>query len=154
MKSNASTANLRLVAVALLCGLFFLFAMSVILLGTNLYRGIVADGDARYTQRTALSYVINQARRYDLSGGISVESFGDTDALLLREGGYVTRLYCYDGQLCELYTEESLLLLPEDGVAVLPLDSLTLTQTGGRIVISANGYETSFTPHASGEVTQ
>ena len=154
MKSNASTANLRLVAVALLCGLFFLFAMSVILLGTNLYRGIVADTDERYTQRTALSYIMNQARQYDLTGGISVEAFGDDDVLALREGGYVTRLYCYDGQLCSLYTEESLLLQPEHGVAVLPLDSLTLTQTDGRIIISANGYETSFTPHASGEVAQ
>ncbi|MCC8122607.1 MAG: DUF4860 domain-containing protein [Oscillospiraceae bacterium] len=137
-----STNGLRLITVVLLCGLFFLFAVSVILLGSDLYRNMVDDTDERYTQRTALSYLVNQVRRGDVAGGVSVESFGGSDALVLRENGYITRLYCYNGQLYELYTEEGLEFAPEDGIAVLALTSLTLSVQDNCIFISADGFET------------
>ena len=61
-----------------------------------------------------------------------MESFGGGDALVLAEptGGssYVTLLYCYDGQLRELYVEEGYPLLPEDGLL-----SFTATAPDGAV---------------------
>ncbi|MCD7947764.1 MAG: DUF4860 domain-containing protein [Oscillospiraceae bacterium] len=139
---KSSTNGLRLITVVLLCGLFFLFAVSVILFGSDLYRSMVDNTDVRYTQRTALSYLVNQVRRGDIAGGVSVETFGGSDALVVREDGYITRLYCYNGQLCELFTEEGLDFAPEDGIAVLALASLTLSAQDNCIYISADGFET------------
>lgn len=128
--------GLRSALTLVLCALFFLLAMGLALLSSGAYRGVAAASDANYVHRTALSYLINQLRRCDVAGGVSVRSFGDGDALCLSEGGYVTLLYCCDGQLRELYAEEGLDFAPEDGVAVLPLDSLSIALSDGLMVFT------------------
>ena len=120
-----------------LCALFFLLAMGLTLLSSGVYRAVAAQADETYAQRTALSYLVNQVRRSDAPGGVSVGRFGDSDALFLREEGYVTILYCYEGQLRELYMEDGLELSPADGVDVLPLERLELACGGAsRHVVS------------------
>ena len=136
--------GLRSALILVLCALFFLLAKGLGLLSREAYRGEPAAADEHYTHRTALSYLVNQLRRGDVAGGVSVRAFGDGDALCLSEGGYVTLLYCYDGQLRELYTEEGLDLSPEDGVAVLPLDGLTVTMEEGLITFTAESGGTSY----------
>ena len=137
MKPNQPGRALRPVLTVVLCALFFLLAMGIVLLGSGVYRGAVAAADENYIHRTALSYLVNQVRRGDAAGGVSLGSFGGADALYLREAGYVTVLYCYDGQLRELYAEEGLEFAPEDGAAVLPLASLALEGGDGVITITA-----------------
>ena len=135
MKIHSGGNGLRRVVVVCLAGLFALLAMGVTLLGTGVYRAVAGDADANSTQRTALSYVVNQIRRAD-AGGVAVGTFGGADALRLTETGedgsvYVTLIYCFEGSLRELYMEE-------DGMAVLPLSSLSLSVSeAGTLDISA-----------------
>lgn len=63
-----------------LAALFALLAMGVTLMGTGVYRAVADDADANSTQRTALSYVVNQIRRSD-AGGVAIGTFGGGDAL-------------------------------------------------------------------------
>ena len=140
-----SGRGLRSALTILLCALFFLLAMGLTLLSSNVYRSVAAASDATYTHRTALSYLVNQIRRSDLDGGVALGHFGGSDALYLREDGYVTILYCYDGQLRELYTEEGLEFAPGDGVAILPLEELSIQAQDGLISLTVQEGEASHT---------
>lgn len=135
MKFEQGRRGLRSALVLCLAGLFFLLAMGVALLGSNLYRAVAADADENYVHRTALSYVANQIRRADagtLSTGIFMDGAGvETDVLYFMEveddgSLYETLIYCYDGYLRELYMEKGTGLGPEAGTPILELDSLTL----------------------------
>ena len=145
MKIHSGGNGLRRVVVVCLAGLFALLAMGVTLMGTGVYRAVAGDADANSTQRTALSYVVNQIRRAD-AGGVAVGTFGGADALRLTETGedgsvYVTLIYCWEGSLRELYMEEDTGLAPEDGMAVLELSSLDLsvTENGGLDITASDG---------------
>lgn len=141
MSIHSSGRGLRSALTLVLCALFFLLAMGLTLLASSVYRGVAAASDQTYVRRTALSYLINQLRRSDAAGCVSVTSFDGADALRLEEDGYVTLLYCYDGQLRELYAEDGLELAPEDGVAVLPLDDMTAYVQDGliRLTVESGG---------------
>ena len=65
--------------------------------------------------------------------------------------GYVTILYCYEGQLRELYMEDGLELSPADGVDVLPLERLELACGGGRLTIAAAGRTVTLYPRCGVE---
>lgn len=141
MKFGFPGRGVRSAAAVSLAALFFLLAVGVTLLGSGVYRSVAADANSNYTRRTALSYVVNQIRRSG-GGAVSLGSFGGADALCLREtaedgSSYVTLIYCSGGQLRELYMEEGAELTPEDGVAVLPLDSLSIAAVGGALEITA-----------------
>ena len=137
---NGSHSALRSAAVFVLCGLFAVLAMGLALLSSGVYRSTTAESDRNFTRRTALSYLVNQIRQADGTGRVAVGTFGGSDGLDLtehRDGTeYVTILYCLDGQLRELYTEAGSGLLPEDGIPVLELQSLTLSSEGGLLTLT------------------
>ena len=145
MMDNAHT-GLRSAAVFALCGLFAVLAVGLAVLSGGVYQAAARESDENYTRRTALSYLVNQVRRADAVGGVAVGRFGGSDALVLTEEvegtEYVTLLYCYEGQLRELYAEADSGLGPGDGLPVLELDGLELEVSGGRIactVLPAGG---------------
>jgi hypothetical protein len=109
--------------------------------GQRGYRDTAAVAEVNYTRRTALSYLVHHVRRSEAEGCVYVESFGGVDALALVEpaGGssYITLLYCYGGQLRELYVEEGYPLLPEDGLPVLELSSLEIRAEDGLLCFTA-----------------
>lgn len=141
MKQMPSGKALRTVIVVCLVGLYFVLAVGVTLLGSSIYRAVAVSADENSTHRTALSYVANQVRRGDAES-VAVGSFGGYDALRLSEtteGGYVyvTYIYCYEGSLRELYTEEGSGLMPEDGTALISLAQLDFQVQDGLISVTA-----------------
>lgn len=145
MKTHSGGTGLRRVVIVCLATLFALLAMGVTLMGTGVYRSVADDADTNSTQRIALSYVVNQIRRWD-AGGVAVGTFGGGDALRLTETSedgsvYVTLIYCFEGSLMELYMEEGTGLAPEDGMPLLELSSLDLSvsETGGLDITASDG---------------
>ena len=141
---------LRSAAVLALCGLFAVLAVGLAILSSGVYRSAAAASDENSARRTALSYLVNQVRRADRTGGVAVGAFGDGDAVALTEtvegADYVTILYCLAGQLMELYAEAGSGLTPADGLAVLPLADLSVETDGALItftVTAPNGAEAS-----------
>ncbi len=135
MNLSNTGRGLRTALVAVLCALFFLLAMGITLLGSSVYRQTVSTSDDNYTQRTALSYLVNQVRR---AGSVAVGSFESYPALDLAEpgGNYHTVLYVSDGELRELYTERGSGLTSADGTAVLPLEGLSLAVENGTVTFT------------------
>lgn len=150
MKPDSNSGALRTVVVFCLAGLYLVLAVGVTLLGSGVYRAVASTADENYTQRTALSYVANQVRRGS-SAPVAVGQFEGLSALRLSEAGddgsvYVTYIYCYDGQLRELYTELGSGLTAADGIALMELDSLGFQGEGNVLTIVANGHAVSLLP--------
>lgn len=145
MESSTPHAGLRSAAVFALGGLFALLAIGLALLSSGVYRDVAAAADDHYIHRTALSYLVNQIRRSDALGAVALGTFGEGDALCLTEtvdgAEYITLLYCYEGQLRELYMEAGTGLSPEYGVAVLPLSGLDLSLEGSLVRLSVTTEE-------------
>lgn len=121
-------------APAALC-LLAAFAASILLVlltGAGAYRRL-ADRDARaFQSRTAAQYLATRVRQSDGADGVRVEDFGGVSALTMTEGdGYITRVYCYDGGLWELYAPAGLDMAPSDGERVLDLGGMELTLEDG-----------------------
>lgn len=141
MKQDNGGRGLRTAVIVCLAAIFALLAMGVTLMGSGIYRSTVADADANNSQRIALSYVVNQIRRGD-AAGVSVGDFGGVNAVRLTESEidgatYVTLIYCFEGQLRELYMEQGTGLTPADGMALMDLDSLSFAAERGILTVTA-----------------
>ena len=108
--------------------LFGTCVLLVLLSGAKIYRQLAEDGQQQYARRTAAGYLTTRVRQAD---SVSVADFGTTQALVFPETvdgrTYLTRVYCYEGSLRELFTAQSGSFSPEDGEILFPAQSLSLT---------------------------
>ena len=115
----------------LLFGVFAACVMSVLLTGAAAYQRMTERDRSSYESRTAAQYIATRVRQADRAGGVTMGAFGGSDALELWETvdgeDYLTRVYCYDGWLRELFSGAGGDFAPADGEKVLEADSLTLT---------------------------
>lgn len=151
MNPSDSNRGLRSALVLCLCALFFLLAMGITLMSSQGYRTTVASGDTNDTQRTALSYLVNQIRQADHIDGVGLGQLQGNCAVVLFSGDYETILYCYKGQLRELYTHPGSGLTAADGTEILALDGFEATLDGSLLTLTAIGpqgrYSTALSLH-------
>lgn len=119
---------------------FALCALAVLLLGGRVYRNLAEAGEESYRSRTACQYLITRVQQ---AGELSVAEFGGNEALVIREEAgsrvYLTRIYCHDGWLRELYCAENAELQPEEGEKILEAESLILSLTDGFLTAEIDG---------------
>lgn len=119
-------------AALVLFAVFAVGAVSVLLSGANAYKRLTVRDLHAYETRTAVQFVANKVRQAPSAAAVSLDTFGDADALVIRqkveEQTYLTRVYCYDGWLMELFTAADGTFLPEDGERILPMESLRLSR--------------------------
>jgi len=76
----------------------------------------------------------------DVENSIGIQSFHGANALALSQeiDGtiYQTLLYCYDGQLREMFVEAGNLQQPEAGTSIMPLESLDIKSYGNAIKLN------------------
>ena len=80
-------------------------------------------------------YVATRVRQNDSLDSVTVEDFDGVDALVLGDGEYVTRVYCYQGKLMELYSAREDALTPAAGEAIMDLDWLEMGLSNGLLTI-------------------
>ncbi|MPM13520.1 hypothetical protein SDC9_59877 [bioreactor metagenome] len=112
--------------------------------GAGAYRDIKQVGEERFSENTCLGYVATKVRHYDSAGAVRIGQIGEIQALQLRETidgePYVTSLYCFDGHMMELFSQEGLEFLPQDGIAVLDVESLDFGVTpDGLLQVNCTG---------------
>lgn len=124
---------------------FAVFAVCVLLVlltGADVYQNLTATGESLYDCRTAAQYITTRVRQADADDGIFVEDFDGQDALVLRESvngqTYLTRVYCYDGYLWELFTAEGGEFSPEDGEKLLEAADFSVTMDGQQISVTVS----------------
>lgn len=119
---------------------FAVFAVCVLLVlltGAKVYRNLVRQGRESSDARTAVQYIATRVRQ---AQSVSVEDFGGCQALVARETiegePYLTRVYCYEGSLRELFSAETAQLSPEDGEAVMEVENLELWLEDGLLTVN------------------
>ena len=122
---------------------FVLFAacvLSVLLSGAGVYRRLVRRGQESYAQRTCQQYIATKVHQCPVGSAVSVEEFGGETALVLREQMegevYLTRVYCHEGWLMELFAAESGEFTPGDGENLLPVQDLSLELEEGLLQVA------------------
>lgn len=126
-------------------GVFALCLAAVLLMGAGTYRNLVQQGEEAHRYRIAARYVTT---RFHLGMEIKIEDFYGLQAMTVREelGGrtYLTRVYCHEGSIRELFSGEQAAVSPGDGEIVLEAESLTFQQEENLLrvcILHTDGHE-------------
>lgn len=137
MKRREIKHHIDSLGALLLFGVFAVCILAVLLTGARAYRRLTQRDQRAYDRRTLLQYVATRVRQADSLDGVGVEEFLGTDALVLQEGDYVTRVYCYEGYLMELYVSREDPLGPADGERIMAAQALELSLEDGLLSVTA-----------------
>lgn len=122
----------------LLFGVFSVCILAVLLTGADTYRRLTDRDRAAFDRRTCLQYIATRVRQSDTLDGVAVADFNGVDALVFSEGdGYVTRIYCHNGYIMELYADEALDLTLEAGEPVIESEPLEFSMEDGRLAVTS-----------------
>lgn len=119
MKQNRKLTDLLALVVF---AVFSLCVLAVLLAGASGYRALLSQGERLYEERTAVQYLATRVRQ---APKVETEDFSGCQALVIREEDYLTRIYCHEGFLRELYCSADADLSPEDGEAIVQTGSLS-----------------------------
>lgn len=141
MREGRRQNHITTLAALALLAVFAVSILLALLAGAGAYRRLVDRDAESFSRRTAAQYLATKVRQNDGENAVAVEDFCGVDCLTLQEWNdgyvsqYVTRLYCYDGSLWELYTAADVEPDLTDGERVMDLDGLELSLEDG--VLSA-----------------
>ena len=137
MKKRGIQHHMDGLLALLLFGVFAVCVLAVLLTGANAYRRLTLRDQSAYNDRTCQQYLATRVRQADTEGGVQVEDFGDSGALVLTDQyGYETRVYCCGGYLMELYAAPGSGLAPEDGEKVMELGGMEPSFENGLLKIT------------------
>lgn len=143
MKNNNMERSVSTLAALLMFALFAVGILSVLLSGAGVYQRLTQRDKLSYDSRTCTQYIATKLRQVPSPGAVAVAEFGDGDALVIRETigqeAYLTRIYCHDGWLMELFTGTGGGFAPEDGEKILPLHSFSVNRNGSLVELSLTG---------------
>lgn len=124
-------------AALLLLAVFATGVLGTLLGGAGVYRRLTSRDRASYDSRTCLQYIATRVRQ--APGQVRTAVFGDGDALVIPETveqeTYLTRVYCHDGWLMELFAAADGDFSPEDGEKLLPAQGIALEQDDGLLKV-------------------
>lgn len=143
MKKQSIQHHMDGLAALLLFGVFAACVLSVLLTGAGAYRRLTQRDQDAFSRRTCVQYLATRVRQADSRDSVSVDpDFGGVPALVLEDGyGFATWVYCYDGQLMELYAAVDSGMSPGDGAAMMPLSGLGFTLSEGLLTAVFTGVQ-------------
>ena len=146
------------VIALLLFGVFAACVLLVLLTGTDVYRKLTERNQESYDQRTGIQYVATKVRQAELGTDVSVGNFDGIETLTFSEeidgDTYVTRIYCHEGWIKELFAYEGGDFDPEDGEKIIEAQSLDVGLDDGLLsidVVDENGSESQLALALRGE---
>lgn len=135
MKQDGKAKALTGIAALLVLAIFAVGILSVLLSGAGVYQRLTRRNSHAYESRTAAQYLATKVRQAESLP--RMEAFGGRDALVLSqtvsEREFLTRIYCYEGWLRELFAAADGVFSPEAGEKILPMEELQIEQTGNLI---------------------
>ncbi len=144
MKIRIKKAETESVAPLFLFALFAISAVFVLLCGAKIYKSMLARDEVSHERRTVSQYIATRLRQSDKNGAFyignfdSLEPAADGEVLFYLENidgeEYLTRIYCHDGYLCELFSTADGGFSKGDGEKVIPVSSLSFKNENGLIV--------------------
>ena len=132
MKDDKNARSLSTVAALLLLAVFAVGVLSVLLSGAESYRRLTRQDQADFDSRTCAQYLASKIRQAPSPESIEISDLQGVVVLQIAEKidgeQYLTRIYCYEGWLMELYSFAQGDFSPEDGEKILPASDLQLTR--------------------------
>lgn len=140
--SKGNSANT--ISIPFVLTLILVFAATIIctlLSGVMIYRNINGKIDDRYNETTPLMYISSKIRSHDyLDNGIHTVSVGEIDGnpalIFAEEYECVTYIYCYEGEMYELYMSAAAGLSADQGNAVLECPGLDFYMNDNIITVA------------------
>lgn len=124
MKKNDHRKMTDLLAL-LVFGVFALCVAAVLLTGARTYRNLTERGTGAHEHRVAARYLTT---RFHQAPSVQMEEFCGLQAMTIREEisgkTYLTRIYCHEGHIRELFAAESTEVSPGDGETVIEAKGL------------------------------
>lgn len=115
-----------IIFVLALFAMFAFSALTLIVMGADIYKDIVNEMDQSYRSRTESAYIVEKIRSADAEGRVGICNFEGSDALVIKDEiarrSVCTYIYSYEGSLRELCTDPSYGLMPRDGNRLLSED--------------------------------
>ena len=111
--------------------IFCIFAASVLvslMFGGSIYKNMTDKINKTYDENICLSYIWMKVKNTDVVDGVYIDTFHDLPVLCLDEIfygiTYQTRIYLYDGWVCELFSELGLEFYPDAGMQIMKAEFL------------------------------
>lgn len=143
---NSRTYSVDTVFVLVLFCVFAATILFVLMSGANVYKDTATLMQARYEERTCLSYISAKIKHYDDEGSVYLTDFNGTPALALEEeidgAEYNTLIYFYDGHVKELFCEKNAEFSIDSGIDIIEAQDLRLAMVdkeSGLIKIKCTG---------------
>jgi len=96
--------------VSLLFFVFLFCALTVVVIGSLVYRASTESMNEHFSSTTGLAYLVQKVRQNDLSGNIEATTLNGVDVLKIHHtidgNSFETYIYAYDGYLLELFMKE------------------------------------------------
>lgn len=130
----------------LLLALLAIMGTLTVIMAAQAYRGAVARSDERAESRILRALPRNVVWAEDCLGAIDVAE--EEGLLVLRviyadeedeEETYIKRVYCYDGQLMELFTDAARPFNPRNGEVICPAQSFEPELNEGMLTVRVTG---------------
>ena len=138
--NGKNTHSFDTIFVLLIFCLFTICSLFLVLIGANVYRGIVGQMDSNNETRASLSYVANKVHAAD-SGETAVQTINGQQTLVITANyngeEYHTYIYEYKGSLMELFTKAKNTFIPGDGDKITAISGFTMTQNNSNLNLSA-----------------
>lgn len=145
MKNNKNKSHIEGLVVLVLFAVFALCILAVLLTGAGAYGRLVERQQSAYTERTVPQYIATKVRQADEAGAIRIGEFGGVESLefltVYGEDAYITRIYCYDGYLRELFAAEKGNFKPEDGEKILAAEQVDFNLNGKCLYVEITSAE-------------
>ena len=111
--------------------IFCVFAASVLIslmFGGSIYKNTTDKANEKYDENICLSYIWMKVKNSDVIDSVYTDKFHDLTVLCLDEDydyvTYQTRIYIYEGWVCELFSELGLEFYPYAGDQIIRADAL------------------------------
>ena len=140
MKNEQKKNSWSTLSALMMLSLFSIAILFALLSGAGVYSRLTKQTQVHYDSRTTIQYIATKIRQASSSDAVNVSSFHGKDALCITQSidntDYITRIYCYDGYLMELFTIDADGFSPEDGEKILPAEDLRITCQDSLVVIT------------------
>lgn len=136
MKNNNGKIISGVSSLVVFC-VFAVCTLVVLLLGAKSYSTLTSRDRQSWDSRICTQFLSSKLRQAGSASQVEIRAFGDGDAILLHEEingeSYITRVYCHDGWLMELFTAAEAELAPEDGERITPMTGLEIISSDGLV---------------------
>lgn len=144
MKMRVKRKELSSFAPLFVFALFALSVIAVLLSGAKIYKENNRRDSSSYDRVTVSQYIATRIRQSDRADACFVGDFAgnesqEGDTLFYRETidgeEYLTRIYCYNGYLYELFSLAEDEFEPRDGEPIIPVHSLNFRRSNGYVEV-------------------